>query len=264
MHSSGDAQKMQYNHRKGVEIVDIPRGDAVEVDKTSEDWRYIRSPQRSIVNPLLTITQPPSLPPEPTKNHSIAVSSPILKKASELGWPPVLEDGSIPVDEGYDIMPLTGIKVPKFWEAPEGADINKIGTKVNNHETIFLMIASYRDFQCRETIMSAFNRSDHPETLFVGAVDQFVPGDVGCVQVDVPCSVDPNQILCKYRHQISVYPMDAKYSTGPVTARHIGDRMYRGQYFVMQMDAHCHFVRHWDTLLIAQWRSTKNEMAVLR
>jgi [Skp1-protein]-hydroxyproline N-acetylglucosaminyltransferase len=40
--------------------------------------------------------------------------------------------------------------------------------------------------------------------------------------------------------------------------------MYRGQYFVMQMDAHCLFVNHWDTLLINQWKITGNEMAVLR
>lgn len=31
----------------------------------------------------------------------------------------------------------------------------------------------------------------------------------------------------------------------------------------MQMDAHCLFVRHWDTLIINQWKSTNNEMAVL-
>jgi hypothetical protein len=39
--------------------------------------------------------------------------------------------------------------------------------------------------------------------------------------------------------------------------------MYRGQTFVMQMDAHCLFVRHWDSLIINQWASTHNEMAVL-
>lgn len=57
--------------------------------------------------------------------------------------------------------------------------------------------------------------------------------------------------------------MDASMATGPVTARHIGDRMYRGQTFVMQMDAHCIFVRHWDRFIIDQWRQTHNEMAVL-
>lgn len=74
-----------------------------------------------------------------------------------------------------------------------------------------------------------------------------------------------------------------------------GDRMYRGEHFTMQLDAHCQFVRHWDTQIIGmklminfffcnisaaqlamhmctihhtpyttgQWRETHNEMAVL-
>jgi len=58
--------------------------------------------------------------------------------------------------------------------------------------------------------------------------------------------------------------MDAQFATGPVTARHVGDRMYRGESFVMQMDAHCLFVRHWDTKILQQWKETGNEMAVLR
>ena len=190
-----------------------------------------------------------------------------LKKAHELHWPPVLPDGSIAGDEGEDVMPLIGLKVPRFWEAPPGssdADINRIGRKVNGQETIFLMIASYRDFQCRETITSAFMRSDYPERLFIGAVDQTVPGDIGCLDIEIPCSQDSSQPICKYRSQISIYHMDAKFATGPVTARHVGDRMYRGESFVMQMDAHCLFVRHWDTKIVQQWKETGNEMAVLR
>ena len=70
-------------------------------------------------------------------------------------------------------------------------------------------------------------------------------------------------MICKYASQISVYKMDAAFATGPVTARHVGDRMYRGQYFTMQMDAHCLFARHWDTSIIKQWGQTGNEMAVL-
>jgi Glycosyltransferase (GlcNAc) len=181
-----------------------------------------------------------------------------------LRWPPVTVNGTIPLSDGFDQMPLTNITVPRFWEPPINEDLNKVGSKVNGHETIFLMIASYRDFQCRETITSAFNKADHPERLFVGAVDQLVPGDIGCLDIDIPCSTDPNQAICKYRDQIAVFKMDAEYATGPVTARHIGDRMYRGEYFVMQMDAHCLFVRHWDTKIVDQWKSTKNEMAVLR
>ncbi len=189
----------------------------------------------------------------------------IAPASQELHWPPVQQDGSIAVADGEDTMPLIGLKVPKFWApANKDTDLNTVGSKVNGEETIFLMIASYRDFQCRETITSAFSRADHPERLFVAAVDQTVPGDVGCLDIEIPCSVDASQPICKYRDQISIYHMDAQYATGPVTARHVGDRMYRGEYFVMQMDAHCLFVRHWDTQIIGQWRYTNNEMAVLR
>jgi hypothetical protein len=185
------------------------------------------------------------------------------KPSEELSWPPVSKDGNIATEDGFDVMPMINIKVPRFYMPKDGSELNKVGSKINGEETIFLMIASYRDFQCRETITSAYMRADHPERLFIGAVDQVVPGDIGCLDIDVPCSQDPTQMICKYRDQISVYKMDAQYATGPVTARHVGDRMYRGEYFVMQMDAHCQFVRHWDRLIIDQWRSTHNEMAVL-
>lgn len=191
--------------------------------------------------------------------------------SSQLQWPPVQNDFSIVAQEGFDEMPMTKMKVPRFWYPKAGENWNEVGMKTNignlkgdgQDETIFLMIASYRDFQCRETITSAFKKADHPERLYVGAVDQIVPGDIGCLDIAVPCEQDPEQMICKYRSQISVYKMDASMATGPVTARHIGDRMYRGQYYVMQMDAHCLFVRHWDSFIIKQFKSTHNEMAVL-
>ncbi len=198
----------------------------------------------------------------PKKVETLPVN--MEKQPHELKWPPVLADGTISSEDGEETMPLVGLKVPKFWSAPEGVPLNSVGSRVNGEETIFLMIASYRDFQCRETITSAFSRADHPERLFIAAVDQTVPGDTGCLDLAVPCSEDASQPICRYRDQISVYHMDAQFATGPVTARHVGDRMYRGEYFVMQMDAHCLFVNHWDSQIIAQWRLTHNEMAVLR
>jgi hypothetical protein len=204
------------------------------------------------------------------QNHDSSLASSSSSKANqvkaayELQWPPITIDGKIPIEDGTDKMPIINLKVPRFWSPSPEQEMNKIGSKIQDQGTIFLMIASYRDFQCRETITSAFSRADHPERLFVGAVDQTVPGDIGCLDLEIPCSVDPKQPICIYRKQIAIYTMDAQYATGPVTARHIGDRLYRGQYFVMQMDAHCLFIRHWDTKIISQWKSTHNEMAVLR
>jgi len=200
---------------------------------------------------------------QPKEVQPVVSVTPVTPPRMELKWPPVLSNGSIPVNDGSDVMPLTGIKVPKFWTPPENVPLEKTGSKVNGVETIFLMIASYRDFQCRETIASAFSMADHPEALYIGAADQVSNGDISCTQTDTSCEEDPSQLLCKYRDQIAVYTMAAEMATGPVTARHIGDRLYRGQYFVMQMDAHCTFVKHWDTQIKDQWRQTHNEMAVL-
>ena len=42
-------------------------------------------------------------------------------------------------------------------------------------------------------------------------------------------------------------------------ARHVGDRMYRGEYYAMQLDAHVTFIKDWDLLMISQFHETKNE-----
>jgi hypothetical protein len=51
----------------------------------------------------------------------------------------------------------------------------------------------------------------------LGAVDQTVAGDTGCLDLAIPCTQDNTQPICVYRDQISVFHMDAMYATGPVT-----------------------------------------------
>lgn len=132
-------------------------------------------------------------------------------------------------------------------------------------ETIFVSVASYRDWQCSRTVESAFLRASHPERIRVAVVDQIRIG------IDPPCSVPPNgtcdvrpdQATCKYKSQIDYLTVDAELSVGPVFARHLGNRLYRGEYFAVQSDAHVEFANDWDSDIIEQWHSAKNEMAVL-
>ena len=254
-----------------IEIVDVPR---------SSLWNHFRQSsakiddrERYLLNSNVILVQPPRLNVLRAEEKSSAQKSG-REEAKVLGpnailpqydlkWPPVQLDGTIKTEEGYEVMKLTNLKVPRFWKQSPTEDLNKIGRIVSGKESIFLMIASYRDWQCHETITSAYKFADHPERLFVGAVEQNAPGDLSCAYTEESCDKKPEQPICKYRNQISIYKMDASMATGPVTARHIGDRLYRGEYFVMQMDAHCSFIRHWDELIINQWRQTKNEMAVL-
>jgi len=180
----------------------------------------------------------------------------------------------------------TNMSVPKFWAAPvhnkklmsretamrigtcaepdETGSVNRGDDCPLDHRTIYVGIASYRDFQCRLTVESAFSRAKNPDRIRVGVVDQIVNGeDVLCNEPVEPCDKNPEQALCKYKDQIDVYEMAADLSIGPVFARHIGYRMYRGEYYATQSDAHVTYTLGWDADIISQMEVTKNEMAVL-
>jgi hypothetical protein len=133
-----------------------------------------------------------------------------------------------------------------------------------SERTIYVAIASYRDYQCRDTVTSIFERAKYPDRIRVGVIDQIVDGeDVPCDAPYDPCSDNPEQMLCKYKNHLDVLQVDAPLSVGPVLARHLGHRLYRGEYYYMQIDAHVTFKKNWDEDIIDQHGSTKNEMAVL-
>ena len=95
-------------------------------------------------------------------------------------------------------------------------------------------------------------------------VDQIVEGeDAKCSDPIESCDSNPDQALCKYKDRVDVFQTEAELSVGPVFARHLGHRMYRGEYYAMQSDAHVTFVQDWDVDIISQLESTKDDMAVL-
>lgn len=180
----------------------------------------------------------------------------------------------------------TIMKVPPFWSRPihnnglmSRETAMKIGTCIESDErgsfvrgddcpadqrTIYVGIASYRDFECRSTLESIFLRAAHPERIRVGVVDQIVHDeDVRCDEPTESCDDNPEQALCKYISQVDVYEMDAELSIGPVFARHIGYRLYRGEYYATQSDAHVTYTQDWDKDIISQMEATGNDMAVL-
>jgi hypothetical protein len=174
------------------------------------------------------------------------------------------------------------IDVPRFWDPPaygkEGVreflgengqrlisseEAVSIGSFDAGRETIFVAVASYRDPECLPTIEDIYLRAKYPERIRVAIVDQRVQGDASCSTPTVPCKMLPEQVLCKYGHLIDSMDVAAQIMVGPVFARHLAHRMYRGEYFAMQVDSHVRFVQNWDEDIISQWGSTKNEMAVL-
>jgi Glycosyltransferase (GlcNAc) len=145
-------------------------------------------------------------------------------------------DGNLPSDrdtQNYTIRSYLGDG--ETLMTPEQAASIGSYTTINGkeYETIYCSIASYRDPECKGTLDDLYARARFPERIRVAIVDQRVDGDSKCSEPIVPCAQDPEQNLCKYKHLIDVYEMDAILSVGPVFARHLAHRAYRGEYFAV-------------------------------
>jgi hypothetical protein len=156
---------------------------------------------------------------------------------------------------------VTTLSVPKFWSPPihqGGLMSRELAMKIGScsvpdsktgslargedcpedDRTIYFAIASYRDFQCRFTVESAFMRAKNPKRIRVGelrngedddpvsrfdagltdflflvtgVVDQIVDGEDPACNVPIePCDVNPNQALCLYKDQVDVYGVSSK------------------------------------------------------
>eukprot|EP00535_Pseudo-nitzschia_heimii_P009572 CAMPEP_0197192664 /NCGR_PEP_ID=MMETSP1423-20130617/25433_1 /TAXON_ID=476441 /ORGANISM="Pseudo-nitzschia heimii, Strain UNC1101" /LENGTH=332 /DNA_ID=CAMNT_0042645589 /DNA_START=290 /DNA_END=1284 /DNA_ORIENTATION=+ len=182
----------------------------------------------------------------------------------------------------------TNLTVPKFWDPKDAfgefkggvrqflgdggkylitpTEASLIGSIFDEKQTIFLSVASYRDPECLPTVESAFVRAKYPERLRVAIIDQLNEhnSDASCRPPNKSmCQTSLNSFLCDYIGQIDYIEYPSNLMVGPVFARHIANRMYRGEYFAMQIDAHVRFVANWDEDIIDQWNSTGNEMAVI-
>jgi len=84
----------------------------------------------------------------------------------------------------------------------------------------------------------------------VGVAQQNIDDDEPCVDPDI-CETDAENVLCKYRDHIRINRFDAKTASGPLFGRHHSDRLYRGEYFSLGIDAHMVLVPNWDVKAIA-------------
>jgi [Skp1-protein]-hydroxyproline N-acetylglucosaminyltransferase len=161
------------------------------------------------------------------------------------------------------MTPAEAASIGSFVKSADSNNGDNSNSEDDMLNTIYCSVASYRDPECTATVEDLYATAAHPERIRVAILDQRVDGDAVCSQPVVPCATDPSQALCKYRHLIDVYEMDARLAVGPVFARHLAQRHYRGEYFAMQLDSHVRMTAAWDDDIIRQWKSAHNEMAVL-
>jgi len=116
-----------------------------------------------------------------------------------------------------------------------------------------VQIAAYRDIDCQHTVKDLFEKATYPERVFVGICWQIVEGE------DDDCF----QVQCPRPEQVRRLIVDARASRGVCWARHLTQRLYDGEEFTLQIDAHMRFEPGWDQSLVQMWMQCANRRSVL-
>jgi hypothetical protein len=87
------------------------------------------------------------------------------------------------------------------------------------HAIITVLVASYRETKCPQTLVNLFTKAKHPERVRIGVIQQNKPEDIDC-QTGM-CNILADALkgdgeACKYRDQVRMVRMDASEAKGPV------------------------------------------------
>jgi hypothetical protein len=118
-------------------------------------------------------------------------------------------------------------------------------------KSIFIKIASYRDPELTPTIKDCMGKADRPENLRFGICWQHGEGET------LP-------EVCKSKSgQFRIVEVPWQESKGLGWARDTCQRLYDGEDYALQLDAHHRFAPGWDTALIDMLHSVDSELPIL-
>lgn len=143
-------------------------------------------------------------------------------------------------------------------------------------ESIFLSIATYRDANCANTLKWAYEKAKNPEKLFVGLVQQnchkncisgvLEGGETNSVGPDLDCYKSFCDGEGKERcdnGQVRVLNIDESESLGPYAARFFGSKLWFGEQWYMQIDAHMTFAQDWDAISVEMLKRSPSKKPVI-
>lgn len=149
--------------------------------------------------------------------------------------------------------------------------------KRRDDDSIFMSIATYRDENCLNTMTWAYEKALYPERLYVGLVQQNchhdcksgvmkngktqdAPPDPDCYKLF--CASDIGKPHCE-ANRIRKLDIDETESLGPYAARYFASKMWYGEQWYMQIDAHMTFSKHWDARSINMLQSAPSKKPVI-
>lgn len=118
-------------------------------------------------------------------------------------------------------------------------------------DTIFVSIASYRDYECSLTIDSIFKNARNPKNIFIGICEQNKDNEDSeqCISMDT----------VRYSNNIRIKRLDYTDAKGPTYARYWCSQLWEGEEYFLQIDSHTTFVKDWDSDLIEMIKLAKKD-----
>lgn len=123
------------------------------------------------------------------------------------------------------------------------------------HDKIFVSIASYRDPETINTITDLFNKAKYPGRVFIGICQQNAPEDNDCLNTPMAKIFQSNIRILRLSH------FEAK---GPMYARHLIEKeLYQDEMFYLQLDSHMLLTPNWDEECILQLAMCPSDKPIL-
>lgn len=161
---------------------------------------------------------------------------------SDTRHPAAFVSGFFGEEYTLDTYPFVNESVPEFISRSKSYPIKK--------GAIFINLGQYRDPWCDNTLNEIFSKCKHCDRIYVGLCDQIeVPeSDWECREHE--CQSRDADRFCHgpkdRRKQIRVVHLYPNEAAGPTWARYLSSKLFRGEEYFFQIDAHTHFMPHWD------------------
>ena len=108
--------------------------------------------------------------------------------------------------------------------------------------TIFVLLASFRDSECEKTINELFHKASKPENIYVGICWQYSNNDnFRCFDPDI-----------KFKNNIQCEKINYKKSKGVCWARRIAQKFWDHEEYTLVIDSHMLFEEGWDAYFITE------------
>jgi len=124
---------------------------------------------------------------------------------------------------------------------------------LSSSHSIFVSIPSYRDSETSGTLYSLIQNAASPQRVFIGLCQQNAKEDGDAIQgYNELCNLYGKDL--RYMDNIRVIRWRHDEAEGPCKARStIEVHLYKGEDYILQIDAHTRCEPRWDEVLIEEW-----------